>query len=165
MNTVVLYTSKTGFTQQYAQQIAQALHCEARPAKGMTAEQLAPFDRVVYGGWVFGGLISGLAKVRPLIRGELTVFAVGASAASDSVLQAIRERNALGDSPLYYLEGGMRMDKQGFFMRLMLGMVSKAAAKKENPTEQERMMGTQMGTSFDHTDPHAIEPLLASLQG
>ena len=41
MNKLVIYQSETGFTRQYAQWIAEALGCPARPAGEVTEAELA----------------------------------------------------------------------------------------------------------------------------
>ena len=164
MNTLVVYTSKTGFTKQYAEEIAARLGCEALPAGNVPAARLAQADVVVYGGWIFAGKVSGLAKVRPQVKGKLVVFAVGATHAAQMDLAPVRAANALTDEPLFYLEGGFRFDRLGVFMRFMLKTVSKMAAKKENPTEQDRMMAGMNGANFDYYDADTVTPLVAAVQ-
>ena len=117
-----------------------ALHCEAVSAKAADAQALAAADTVVYGGWIFAGKVSGLAKIRPLVKGKLVVFAVGATPTTQIDVDAIAQSNDLGETPVFYLEGGFRFEKLGFMTRFMLKTVSGMAAKKENPTEQDRMM-------------------------
>ncbi|NLI22342.1 MAG: hypothetical protein GX418_12465 [Clostridiales bacterium] len=164
MNTLVVYTSKTGFTKQYAEEIAARLGCEAMPAGSVPVERLAKADVVVYGGWVFAGKVNGLAKARPLVRGKLIVFAVGATRAPEMDLDALRTANALEKEPLFYLEGGFRFDRLGMLMRFMIKTLGRMAAKKENPTEQDRMMAGMNGANFDYYDAQAVAPLVAAAQ-
>lgn len=56
MNTIVIYESATGFTEQYAEWIADELDCPCRPLKQISGTELATFDRVIFGGWVMGSL-------------------------------------------------------------------------------------------------------------
>ena len=163
MKAIVLYTSKTGFTQQYAQTIASRLNCEAVPAKTANLQSLSGYDAVVYGGWIFANKISGLARILPAAGDKLTVFAVGATPASQIDLDAMRAANALGNKPLYYLEGGFRYSKLGWLTRFMLKTVARMTAKKESRTGQDQMIGNLVGGEFDHTDAAAVEPLIASL--
>ena len=162
MKAIVLYTSKTGFTKRYAQEIASRLQCEAQPAAAVSAETLKTYDTVIYGGWIFASKIKGLAKVRPLVRGRLIVFAVGATPTDQQSLTALRDGNQLGDTPLFYLEGGFHFEKLGFMTRFMLKTISKMAAKNDAKNPQDAMPQNMVGASFDHTDLNTVEPIVAA---
>ena len=55
MKRIVVYQSGTGFTAKYADWIAKDLGCEAKEYKHVNPGELAGFDMVIYGGWIFGG--------------------------------------------------------------------------------------------------------------
>lgn len=160
MRSLVIYESNTGFTKQYAQWIAQALRCECAALKTVSPQRLTGVDSVIFGGWIMGNTIMGLDRVRKLAVQPAAVFAVGCSQSRDEVVEAIRTQNQLGDTPLFYMEGGFRFEELGFVQRTMLKMVKKAAAKKEHPSAQDREMAEVLGTSFDHSDQSAIRPLV-----
>jgi len=164
MSTLVVYTSKTGSTQKYAQAIAARLNGTALPAASASAEVLAKADTVVYGGWIFASKISGLAKIRPLVKGRLIVFAVGATPPASIDLATLRAGNALDNMPLFYFEGGFHFEKLGFFAKFMLKTVSKMAAKQEPKNDQGLKMSDLIGADFNHSDMAAIEPLIAAAQ-
>lgn len=163
MKTMVIYESQTGFTAQYAAWIAEALQGECLPLKQVTAQHLTACDRVVFGGWVMGNGIVGLEKLRAITT-PAAVFAVGSSPAYEEVLAAIREQNKLGDVPLYYMEGGFRFEKLGLAQRLMLKVLKKSVAKKQNRTRQEDYMAAALGTSFDHSAQEQIAPLIQQFE-
>ena len=164
MSTLIVYTSKTGFTKKYAEAIASCLNSTAIPAASVSADTLAKADTVVYGGWLFAGKVSGLAKIRPLVKGKLIVFVVGATPAAKIDMSALRTGNALAEEPLFYLEGGFHFEQLGFMTKLMLKTVSKMAAKQEKKTEDGMNIGELIGADFDHSDLTAIEPLIAAAQ-
>lgn len=164
MKTIILYTSKTGFTKKYAEALAVRLECEAKPAKDVKSETLGSYDAVVYGGWIFANKISGLSRILVAAKGKLTVFAVGATPADKMDMAELRKANALGDAPLTYLEGGFRYAQYGWFTRTLLKMVAGMAAKKQNASHEEHGMGDLIGADFDHTNMNDIEPIVASLQ-
>ncbi len=165
MNVLVVYQSNTGFTAQYAEWIAQALGGEAKPLKQVTASEISAAGMVIYGGWIFGNMISGLNKMTGRGCKPAAVFAVGATPANDRISQAITETNKLGDTPFFYLEGGFRTDKLSFFQKILLKMVKKMAAQKENKTEQDLFMEQTLGTSFNRSDKKTIEPLVTYCKG
>lgn len=164
MKTIVIYTSKTGFTEQYAQHIAKRLGCEALPLPQATPERVADCDTVLYGGWIFANQIRGLRKLRPLCKGRLLVFAVGATPPAKMDLEALRAANGLPEGTLFYLEGGFRFERLGFFTRWMLKKFGSMAAKKETADGQGQMLADLSGASYDHTDMNAAEPLIAAVQ-
>ena len=78
MKTVVIYESGTGFTKQYAQWISEELHCDCVKRKKISKKEILNYDRIIYGGWIFGGQIMGLKEIRE-ISSPFAVFAVGCS--------------------------------------------------------------------------------------
>lgn len=113
---------------------------------------------------MFGNNIMGLEQMRQLVKGKLVVFAVGASNPKEAVLQTLREQNHLEQQPLFYFQGGFRLDQLGFAKRMLLKMVKKMAEKKKDPTPQDQDMVKILGTSFDASDRAAIAPLVETLQ-
>lgn len=146
MKTLVTYQSKTGFTQRYAEWISQELSCELKEASKVTAEEIADCDLVIHGGWVMGGMINGLDKIRSLKPRKLIVFAVGFTEKKDMDIAKCIEANKLGDTPFYYYEGGMNPKKMGFFGRSAVKMVT-----KKTPVP------------VDNTNKYEIKELLKSL--
>ena len=91
MKTIIIYESGTGFTEQYAKWISEALDCECKKLKKVSLSELKEFDRIVFGGWIFGGGIMGLEKMRS-IKKPFAVFAVGATPESKEIVSAIKLR-------------------------------------------------------------------------
>ena len=59
--TIVLYTSKYGAAETYAQWIAEALGCQAVSLDKFSKKELQGYDTVIYGGGVQAGGESGAA--------------------------------------------------------------------------------------------------------
>ena len=164
MNTLVVYKSKTGFTQTYAEAIAARLNTTAKPVQSVTADELAKADQVVYGGWMLAGKISGLAGILPKVKGRLVVFAVGATPAAKADVAAIRKASGIGDASLTYLEGGFRFERLNGFMKLMMRTFAKMAAKGNDANPEGMNISELIGANFDHTDVTTIEPVVAAAQ-
>lgn len=158
MKTIVLYTSKTGFTAQYARWIAEALACPCEPLAAVSPKALSGYDRVIFGGWVFGNGIVGLEKLRAAAI-PAAVFAVGATPAYEEVISAIQAQNSLGDIPLFYMQGGFRPEKLGLAKRLLLRVLKKAVAKESPRTRQGDFMAESLGTAIDRASRAQIKPL------
>ena len=160
MKTIVVYQSNTGFTQQYAEWIANALGAECYALKEVSAPLPAADNTVIFGGWIMGNTLSGLEKFRKLCPQPAAVFAVGATPTAATPIDTIRTQNKLGELPLFYMEGGFRLEKLGFVQRKMLNMAKKGSAKQTEQNAQSRFMAEMLGTSFDHSDKAFIEPLV-----
>ena len=137
MKTLVIYQSSTGFTQKYANWIAEELSSEAKELKKVTLNDLQNADRIIFGGWIMGGMIMGLDKIRKMNPKNLVVFAVGASADREENRKNLITQNNLSDIPLYYFEGGLAFERMKFLPRTVLKMMGKSIAKKENKTPQD----------------------------
>lgn len=163
MNQIVIYTSKTGFTEKYAQWIAKELDCEVKRLKDVDLTTLSNYDRVIYGGWVMGGMIMGLDKMQNVQVDNLVVFATGMSAPCQDIVELILKQNKIKEEQLFYLEGGYSPKKVGFAFRLMVNMVTGSVRKKEVKTEDElRMLETVKG--MDRTDKSNIKPMIEYLK-
>ena len=66
MKTLVIYQSSTGFTQKYANWIAEELSSDAKELKKVSVNDVQNADRIIYGGWIMGGMIMGLDKIRKM---------------------------------------------------------------------------------------------------
>ncbi len=87
MKILVTYKSKTGFTKKYAKWIAEELNCETKDIKNVSSKDVAKYDLVIHGGWIFGGVISGCKKIKSFAPKQLIVFGVGFYAESQSKLK------------------------------------------------------------------------------
>ena len=111
MIAAVVYTSETGFTEKYAKWISSQLACDCFPADDISAENLRRYGVIIYGGWIYDGVIQGLKKFLPLVRGKkLIVFGVGALPESEKRTVALASKNKLADIPFFYFTGGVRFD-------------------------------------------------------
>ena len=89
MKRIVVYQSGTGFTAKYADWIAQDLGCEAKEYKNVNPGELAGFDMVIYGGWIFGGMVVGYDKIKACNLSNVVVFGVGMTVPSDKVAEKL----------------------------------------------------------------------------
>ena len=164
MKTIIVYESKTGFTERYARWAAESIGCECISLKDASKEKLMECDRVIFGGWIMANMISGLPKLREMGVSPAVVFAVGASPAFEEVIEQIREQNHLGKMPLFYFEGGIDYDRLGFVQRMMLKTMKKMTEKKKDMTRQEAAIVQLLAGNFDHTDRGQLEGMLTRLK-
>lgn len=160
MKTLVVYQSSTGFTKQYAEWIAKELRCEAKSIKKVSINEVKEQDVIIYGGWILGSMVMGLNKIRKMSPSNLVVFAVGLSQPSEDVKSTIVKQNQLDSTPVFYLQGGFRPEKLGFMKRLMLSMVRKSVAKKQDKSEDDLFMEQALSKANDYTNATYVKPLI-----
>lgn len=125
MKTLVIYQSKTGFTKKYAEWVSQELSCGLKEVSKTTKKDVADYDLIIHGGWIMGGMVNGLDRIRSFEPHKLIVFGVGFTAKEEMDLKKCMETNQLNDTPFFYYEGGMDPKKMGFLGRTMVKMVTK----------------------------------------
>ena len=139
MKTLVTYQSKTGFTKKYAEWISQELSCDLKEASKVSAAEVTDYELIIHGGWIMGGMINGLDKIRGLNPRKLVVFAVGFTTKEEAEIPKMIESNKLGDIPFFYYQGGMNPKKMGFMGRTMVKMVTKNTPEYADHTNKEEI--------------------------
>jgi len=132
MSAIVIYSSKTGFTQKYGNWIAEELGCKAFSLKE-AKKILTNYDTIIFGGGIIAGKISGLNKMKSSnsIQGKnLILFATGATKMEDvHMITDIKNRNLSEEEreiPFFYFEAGINYDKMSFPMKSMCKMIYKS---------------------------------------
>ena len=139
--TVILYTSNTGFTAQYAAMLSEqtGLPCFALKAAG----HIRPGTPILYLGWLMAGNVQGYKEAAK----NYTICAVCGvgMGATGSQIADVRKANALpADMPVFVLQGGFdRKRLHGVYklmMTVMKNTVGKSLAKKPDRTPDEDTM-------------------------
>lgn len=167
MKKIVVFHSKTGFTERYAKWIAAELGCQTVTDKEFLKKD-SDADLIIFGSWVMAGNVCGLDKIKKATGNrKLVVFATGAIPQElTPVVNKIRAA-ALADRPdmpFYYMTGGIAYDKMGFATRKMLQMMCKSLRKKSDRNEEEQAMMEALRESWEGTDRKNIEPLLEAVK-
>ena len=118
----IVYTSKTGFTREYAQMLGRAAGlpvCALDEATG----KVGPGSDILYLGWLMAGHISGIdhAVKRFHVR---AACGVGMTPPGDKVLQDLARSNYVPKAPIFFLQGGWAPKKVGWLQRRMVGMAA-----------------------------------------
>ncbi|NLD20244.1 MAG: hypothetical protein GX663_08395 [Clostridiales bacterium] len=168
MKAVVIYNSKTGFTEKYAKWIAEELGCKAQSIDKTKEADIVPCDCVIYGGWLMASGINGLKrlkKMRALNGKRVFVFAVGVSdmdmpGLHDKIVEMNFSPEERLMAPVFYFEGGINYEKMGFMSKKMLGMLKKNVGKKEVISAEESNLLDKISRDYDGTKREYIEPLI-----
>ncbi len=165
MNAIVVYQTQTGFTEQYANWIAKALSCPAIPLNKVTVAALAPYDTVIYGGWLRAGSIVNFSKIHALTPNVAAVFAVGASPYTPTIIDETQEHNRIDTLPLFYMQGGICFEKLGFFYRTVLRLAVNHLQRKDRKANPDAPQNpTPLTGTFDASTTEQIQPLIDYLQ-
>lgn len=170
MKKIVVYHSKTGFTEKYAQWIAEALNCRAVSAKEYLKTADHADDIVIYGGGLIAGKISGLDKIKKQVGNQsLIVFATGATSQNADHVIADIQKNNLTEAersklPFYYLESGICYEQMNFASEKMLKMMRRMLEKKADINEEEAGMLKALQASSDKSSKAYIQPLINKVQ-
>lgn len=172
MKHIVIYSSKTGFTERYARWIAEELQCACKPVKDVKSSELSEYDCIIYGGWLMAGNIKDILKLRQL-KGlgekKLFIFAVGLTPmGEEEVIEKMKETNLHEDEqekiPFFYFEGGLDYSKMGFINKMLMKSLKKNLGKKKELTKEESATLHKLENSYDGTDRSYITPLVESVR-
>ncbi len=175
MKPVVLYASRYGHTQRYAQWLGESLGCPVWNIKGLSPASLASYDTIVLGGSLYAGGMGGLsfltrhAKVTEGKKWVLFTCGVADPALEvtrkniqSNVEKALPENRR--DTPLFFLRGGLDYSRLSPLHRLMMWALRQAILKKKDLTEEDRQILNTYGKTLDFTRREALQPILDFLQ-
>lgn len=169
MKTIVVYKSKTGFTQKYADWIGEELGCTIIPYEKFSGDTISEYDVVIFGSRVHAGKIDDLKKVKQLFAkdsgAKLIVFATGATpACSEDLINEMWQHNLsekeLSAIPHFYMQSGLNYERMGVGDRLIMKMFAKMMSGKKDKSKEEAEMGQAIQDSHDDSSKEYIVPLV-----
>ena len=141
---LVVYTSKTGFTQRFALSIAQALHCELIEMQFITTADLEHRSLVIYGGHLIGDKVHGFKafyqRFHKALPHHLIVFGSGVSRrdlVNDRKVTELQLADKQQVRQFYYLQGRPKLNQMSFFHRLRASHALKHRGSHDCPQIQE----------------------------
>lgn len=170
---LVLYTSKHGETQRYAEKIAEPLDALVKDAAYAKLADAKTYDAVVLGCCVYAGKIKGLDffadHAAELADKRLVLFTCGlydpqlpdvGKALDDQIRAALG--NAAENVCIFHLRGSIRWKSLGIVERMMLKALLSGIRKKpeQERTLIERQMIETEGGAIDFTDEADLAPIV-----
>lgn len=171
-NAIILYNSKTGFTQRYAELIGKDLGCPALPL-GDAPSDLSRYGAVVFGSRLHAGVFDGWKKAQKLLQSrgarKLVVFATGAMPnEAEDTIQKVWEQNLTAQErdaiPHFYLQAGLCYERMGGADRAMMKFAAWAMGRKKAKTPEDEAFQSAIRQSYDISDPKYIQPLVSCLR-
>lgn len=168
MKTIIIYRSKTGFTEKYAKWLAESLSCRAIPYDEKSSLDLSLYDTIIYGGSFHAGSIRGVKwfkeETSKQTAANKIVLAVGAMPSKSPAVGGAIDQNFTAEEQkqikVFYLQGGLNYEKLGFVDRKMMKMFAKMLAKKKNATEEEREAAKAVASSYDASNRDFLKPVI-----
>ena len=169
MKTLVTYKSKTGFTKNYAQWLAQELSADLIEIPKVSPDMLMAYDTIILGGGLYAGGINGVKLIKSnldkLKDKKLIVFATGASPVRDEVIREIRDKNFTPEQQtqikLFYLRGGFDFSKLNPFEKFVMSLMKMMLKRKKDLTQEEKSFLSAYDEPVDFTNKENIEPIIS----
>ena len=159
--TIIIYSSKTGFSQRYAQWLAEDLNCRAVPFRDRKSVSLKEYDTIFLFGGLYAGQMSGLKWLKkqlpPLSGKRIGAVAVGCAPAGNPD-QPKNMKKLFGDAPQiqgFYCQGGLDYEHMSGVHRAM--MAALCSVLKKRPDKKEML--EIISHSFDGAQREYLEPV------
>lgn len=165
MKILLIYKSKTGFTEKYAKWICQEIECDVVNISNIQNVNFKNYDIVIYGSRIHAGRIDGLERIKKLNLGnKLIIFATGATPKENNSIQEVW-KNYLSEIELktikhFYIPAGLNYDKIGFLDKTIMKMASIMLEKKKDISEEDIGMQNSIKKSYDISDKSRIKLLI-----
>ena len=168
---LIVYKSKTGFTQRYACQLAEMLDCPAVPWEQIACQRLTEYDWIIFGTRAWAGTADGWSKAKKKLTqagAALALFVTGATPQEDQEAigrfwqdnLTVEERECL---PHFYLQSGLCYEKMGLVDRMMMKVAVRLLPKKKQPDQPDAMRHV-ISHSFDISAKDYLKPLVDFFQ-
>ncbi len=165
MRILLIYKSKTGFTEKYANWITEELKCDIEKISHIQKIDFSSYDLVIFGSRIHAGRIDGLSKIKKLnLDKKLIIFATGATPKETNSIMEVWNSN-LTEEELkiikhFYIPAGLNYEKMGFLDKTMMKMASKMLEKKDNKSKEDIGMQNSIKKSYDISSKERIKPLI-----
>jgi len=167
----VVYRSKSGYTEKYANWIAKAMDGDLLKGEKTKPEDLLKYDAIVYGGGLYAVGINGIKLItrnyERLKDKKIILFGVCASPTRPEIVEEVMNRNLSKEQQetieFFLLRGGFDKSKLTPVDRVLMQIMKIHLKRKKNPTPDERGMLNAYTHPVDFTNEKNIEPIISYL--
>jgi len=168
--TVVVYQSKSGYTKNYAEWIAEELKCDLLEGNKIKVSDLLSYDTIIYGAGMYAVGINGIKRITKnfdkLQAKKLIVFSVGASPVRKETTEEVRKKNIpteqLEKIQFFYLRGGFDYSRLTRFNKFLMTLMKINLKQVKNPDADQIGMLASYTHPLDFTNRKYIEPIIKS---
>lgn len=171
MKTLIVYTSQTGFTQRYAEWLAEEMKADIlnlKEAQKKDKTYFDSYDAIIYGGWAMAGTVTKvkwfLDKASSWEDKRLALFCVGGGPNDSPDIEEMFNKT-LNDNQkkhikTFYCQGGFNYEKMNAPSKMAMKMFVSSLKRKINQTEDEKKMVEMISSSYDISDKKFIAPIV-----
>lgn len=167
-NMVIVYRSKTGFTKNYAEWLAEELKCDLLEGSKVKAADLLPYQTIIYGGGLYAIGINGIKLITGnfsiLKDKKLIVYCVGATPVRSETTEEVRRMNLPKEQRdrihFFYLRGGFDYSRLSPFNKLLMTLMKLKLKAIKNPDADARGMLASYSHPLDFTNKKHIAPIV-----
>lgn len=168
---LVLYTTRHGATQRYAERIAQPLDALIKETGYARIDKAATYDAIVLGCCVYEGKLRGLDffadNAQALAGKRLVLYTVGIGDPAEADVRGALDtqiRDALGELydqvSVFHLRGAIRWRSLGLTEQLkMRAWMKKIRAAQDRTLTQQQMLEAE-GGALDYSDEADLSPII-----
>lgn len=170
----VIYKSKYGSTEKYAQWIAQDVSADLYKVNDIKADRLNFYDTIVYCGGLYAGGLLGFSFIKKnysrIKDKKLIVVAVGATLKKEEAGEELKAQNLTGElkekAEFFLLRGGLNYKKMNVLDRfLMFLLIKSVKRKKEEELDNDtKGMIASYGKVVDFTNRNTIIPIVNAIK-
>jgi len=157
----------SGFTKKYSQWIVEELKADLFDAREIQGQKLGEYDVIIFGGSLHAVGINGVKLIKEnlslLADKKIIMFAVGASAPKEGIVDEIRKRNFDGEKEnlkLYYLRGDFNFSKLDFSNKVLMALFRVRVSMKRKKTPDEKGMLAAYSKPIDCTRKDNIKEIV-----
>ncbi|MBQ4165796.1 MAG: hypothetical protein IJD85_05685 [Oscillospiraceae bacterium] len=175
MKILITYISKTGFTKEYTDVIAQNIVCDVIEFKHMSSTKMSEYDVVVFGSRAHAGMVDSLKKARTMFAEstakKLVVFCTGAAPCeAEDIINEFWTNNLSAEEleqvPHFYMQSGLRYESMNFADKTMMKIAAFMMSRQKESEKNDVDKGFEQAIShsYDISDEKYALPLIEYLK-
>ena len=173
MNRIIVYKSKTGFTEKYAKWLGEELNCPISSLDRFRDEEFYKFDCLIYVGGLYAVGINGLPRILKLIKGqnekELIVVGVGITPPREADIKTVIENNfnerEQKEIKFFYVRGGFDYKKLSRADKILMTLLKWKISLKKRKTADEKGMLEAYERPLDFSRRENIKEIVEFVKG
>jgi hypothetical protein len=158
----IVFESKTGFTKKYAQILSKKMNVPCY-SQEEAKSKLSQGDEIIFLGWIFASMVKGYKSAAKRYKIK-AVGAVGMGDSSQEIIDKLIQSNNLGDTKLFYLQGGFNIEKlkgmNKLLMKMMTSSVKKSLEKKDEKTNKDIESLKRLENGCDFVCEENLSPII-----
>lgn len=168
----VLYRSRTGFTYQYSQWIAEELKCDMIENKKLCVKDIEQYDTLIIGGGVYIGSIDGFEFVQKnwdvLKEKDIYLLAVGLEQYGSRRIEFIWSRQMTREQrekvKCYYVKGGLDYSKLKLLDKMIIRIFKLLMHTTKKGQEETKGFIQDLSKAADYVSKEQLTDLFMELK-